>query len=276
MTDAAPNGHPLLSVTNSLAETLASGRAARGLFLLTGDSMLAELVGVLGFEWAVLDMEASPMSKQDAFHCLQALTGSGCSPVIRVPFLHRHYIEHALDIGAHAILVPKVDSAADAAAAAAACRFPPDGNRGINPVRASGYFGSLSQYFSAANQRTMCLVQIESVAAVHCADEIAATPGVDGLFMGMGDLASAYHQVGVVTGPAIDQARATVLAAAARHGRHAGIFAYSLDLARQYVDEGFTLLGIGNDVKLFREAAAAALQAVPTMPSVALPGHASS
>lgn len=203
------------------------------------------------------------MSKQDVLHGIQALTGSPCSPVVRVPYLHRHYIEHALDVGAHAVLVPKVDSGEEAEAAAQASRFPPEGERGVNPVRASGYFGNLPEYFRGVNDRTMCMVQIESTRAVENAAEIAAVPGVDVLFMGMGDLACAYGQPGVVTGERIDAARAAVLLACRQHGKHAGIFAYGLDLARQYVAEGFNLLALGNDIKFFREAAENALAAVP-------------
>lgn len=255
--------HPLLRVSSPLRDLLAAGSQARGLFLLSPDSVFAEMAGTLGFDWAVVDMEASTMSKQDALHCLQALTGSGCSPVVRVPRLDRHLIEHALDVGAHAVLVPKVDTAEEAEASAAASRFPPEGERGVNPVRASGYFSNLPEYFQTANERTLCMVQVESVRAVRNVDEIAAVPGVDALFMGMGDLACAYGQPGDVTGEKLDGARAAVLNACRRHGKYAGIFAYGLNLARQYVAEGFTLLALGNDIKFFSEAAANTLAAVP-------------
>jgi 2-keto-3-deoxy-L-rhamnonate aldolase RhmA len=247
---------------------LAEQCVARGIFLLTGNSAIAELCGVLGFDWAVLDMEASPMSKQDAFTCVQALAGSACSVVVRVPYLNRHYIEHALDVGAHGVLIPKIDTPEDAAVAVAACRYPPEGARGINPVRASGYFGNISRYLQEANRKTLCLVQIESAEAVRNADVIAAVPGVDGLFIGMGDLASSYRQPGDVTGPAMDQARAAVLAATRKHSKHAGIFAYGLDLANTYAHEGFKLIALGNDIKFFREAASAALAAVPSAAAI--------
>jgi 2-keto-3-deoxy-L-rhamnonate aldolase RhmA len=254
---------PLLTLSRPLSSALADGGVARGLFMLTGNSALAELTGLLGFDWAVLDMEASPMSKQDAFHCVQALTGSRCSPVVRVPYLSRHHIEHALDIGAHGVLIPKVDTVRAATAAAAACRYPPDGERGINPVRASGYFGNMETYLSQANQATYCIVQIESAEAVENVDRIVFVPGVDAIFIGMGDLASAFRQPGEMTGPLMDKARTAVLDAARRSGKHAGIFAYSLDLARQYIEEGFSLVAVGNDIKFFREAAMLALAEVP-------------
>ncbi|MFI9275822.1 HpcH/HpaI aldolase/citrate lyase family protein [Kitasatospora sp. NPDC052896] len=247
--------HPLLSPVPSLAEAVdASSGPALGLFLLSGSSLLAELCGTLPLQWVVLDMEASAMSKQDALHMLQALTGSSCAPIVRVPYLNHHLIEHALDLGAAGVMVPKVDTPQAAAAAAAACRFPPEGQRGINPVRASGYFADVAGYLSRANARTSCVVQIESALAVENADAIAATPGVDALFLGMGDLACALGQPGVMTGPAMDDARAAVLRAARAHGKQAGIFAYAPELARAYAAEGFELIAFGNEVKLLREA----------------------
>lgn len=258
--------HPLLRVDSPMRDVLASGRPARGLFLLSPDSAFAELAGVLGFDWAVLDMEASPMSKEDATGSLRALSGSSCSPIVRVPWLNRHLVEHALDAGAHGVLVPKVDTAEQAAEAASYCRFPPEGERGVNPVRASAYFGNLPEYFARVNERTLCLVQIESAPAVRNAAEIAATPGVDGLFLGMGDLACAYGQPGDVRGEPMDVARKAVLDACAEHGKYAGIFAYGLDLARDYLDEGFEFVALGNDIKFFREAAVNALATVVVRP----------
>ncbi len=263
--DTATYQHPLLDPRNRLKDRLSDPSArAYGIFLLTADSALAEACGLTDLDWVVLDMEAGSMSRRDVLHCLQALTGSRCTAIVRVPALQRDVIEHMLDLGAHGILVPKVDSAEQAAAAAAACRFPPDGARGINPVRASGYFTDVPAYLREANARTMCLVQIESTRAVEDIDRIAKVDGIDGVFIGTGDLASSLGQPGVVTGPAMDAARATVLAAAQRHGKIAGLFAYSLDLARQYVDEGFQLVAIGNEIKIFREALVAALSNLPS------------
>lgn len=252
--------HPLGDLENRLGERLARDQVALGMFLLSGDSMIAEAAASAGIDWLVVDMEASPVTKTGAMHVLQALNGSGTTPVIRVPTLDRSLIEHALDIGAHAVVVPKVESAADAFQAAQACRYPPDGIRGINPVRASAYFSNLPAYLAGANRRTMCLVQIESAQAVECVGEIASTPGVDGLFIGMGDLAASLGQPGVVVGPAIDDARRRVLAAAAEHGKIPGIFAYDLDLAEIYIAEGFRLVAIGNEIKMLVESLRAATE----------------
>jgi 2-keto-3-deoxy-L-rhamnonate aldolase RhmA len=257
--------HPLLDFRPSLRSRLTGPTApAYGIFLLTGDSGLAEACGLTDLAWMVIDMEAGALSRRDVLHCLQALTGSRCAGLVRVPGHSREEIEHVLDLGAEGVLVPKVDTADDAAAAVRACRFPPDGTRGINPVRASGYFADVPGYLREANHRTLCLVQIESAAAVANACDIAKVPGVDGLFIGMGDLAASLGQPGVTTGPAMDKGRAAVLAAAREHGKVPGLFAYSLDLARQYAAEGFRMIGIGNEVKLLREALVTGLADLPS------------
>ncbi|WP_128378875.1 HpcH/HpaI aldolase family protein [Streptomyces cavernae] len=255
--------HPLLSRENRLTSPgVRASAPAYGIFLLTGNTMLAELCGTVPLDWVVLDMEASPMHGQDALGMMQALTGSGCAAVVRVPHLDHHLIEHALDLGATGVMVPKVNTVQAAKAASTACRFPPEGARGINPVRASGYFADVQGYLEQANRVVRCIVQIESPEAVDNVEAIAAVPGVDALFMGMGDLACGYGQPGVVTGPVMDKARAAVLTAARTHGKQAGIFAYSLDLARQYAGEGFELICVGNEVKILRDAILSALTAV--------------
>ncbi|MDO0925006.1 aldolase/citrate lyase family protein [Streptomyces sp. TG1A-8] len=249
-----PAAHPLIHPVRRLTDPEPERSGPRlGIFLLTGNSMIAELCGIVPLDWVVLDMEASPMTKTDALHMLQALSGSGCSPLVRVPYLDHHLIEHALDMGAAGVMIPKVDDAAAAAAAAAASRFPPEGSRGVNPVRASGYFTDVDGYLRDANRRTVCIVQIESAEAVARVDEIAAVEGIDALFIGMGDLASALGQPGRMTGAAMDEARARTLKAARSHGKQAGIFAYDMDLAAQYAAEGFDLIAFGNEIKLLRE-----------------------
>lgn len=245
--------HPLLNVNNGTKAKLDAGEKVFGIFLLSGSAMIAELCGTLPLDWLIVDMEASPVSKEGVMHILQALNGSNVTPMIRVASLDRHLVEHALDIGACAILIPKVENAEDAQQAAKFCRFPPVGCRGINPVRASGYFANVDQYLRLANDAMLCMVQIESVDAVSKANEIAGTPGVDVVFIGCGDLASSLGQPGIMTGEKMDRARQQILAATLGAGKVPGIFAYSLDLARQYATEGFQFIAIGNEIKALRD-----------------------
>ncbi|GIE86817.1 4-hydroxy-2-oxovalerate aldolase [Actinoplanes regularis] len=225
-----------------------------GLFQLWAEPGVAELYAMAGLDFVVIDMEAGALDRAAVMRIVQALHGHDISVLVRLAAHDRPAIEHALDIGADGVLVPKVESADEARAVAEAAKFPPLGRRGVNPVRASGYFADVPGYLAGANDSTLCLVQIESAAAAAVASDIAAVPGIDGLFIGMGDLAMDLGQPGVMTGDRVDTIRAAVLKAASENGIVAGIFAYTEDLARSYRDEGFEVIAVGNEIKLLREA----------------------
>lgn len=254
--------HPLFERGNPVKAKIAAGEAALGLFILSGNTMVMEACSTMPLDWLLVDGEASPVTDEGILHLFQSVAGSGVAPLVRAPKLDQHAIEHLLDLGAWGVLVPKVSSPDEARAAVQAAYYPPLGRRGINPVRASGYFGDVPGYLASANERTLCLVQIETREGLASADEIAAVEGVSGLFLGPGDMASELGQPGDVTGPAMDDASARVLAAATRHGKVAGIFAYSVELACRYVRDGFTFVAIGNDIKLLRTALTADLSAI--------------
>ncbi|MEU9044410.1 MULTISPECIES: aldolase/citrate lyase family protein [unclassified Kitasatospora] len=242
-----------------------------GLFLLWSEPGIAELCGLLPLDFVVIDMEAGALGRPEVLRMTQALAGRAVSVLVRVPSHDQHAIEHALDIGADGVMVPKVSTRAEAEAVAAATRFPPAGRRGVNPVRASGYFGDLPGYFEQANDRVLCVVQIETAHGVGNAEAIAAVPGVDGLFLGMGDLAMALGQPGVTTGSAMDEARTQVLEGARKHAKLAGAFAYGLATAREYRAEGFDMIAVGNDIKLLREGIEQTLAQVRAPGGPALP-----
>jgi 2-keto-3-deoxy-L-rhamnonate aldolase RhmA len=246
---------PPLGLGDGLRRTMAAG-PAYGVFLVSGNAMLAEAARYTGIDWAVLDLEAAPMTKVDALHQAQALAGADLTTIIRVPSLDRHNIEYALDLGVAGVLVPKVDRIEDAELAARYTHYPPDGARGVNAIRASAYYSQSAQYYEAANRGVLCIVQIESREALRNVDKIAATVGVDMLFIGANDLAMDLGQPGNPTGPAFDAAREAVLAACADADKPAGIFALSTKLARQYAKEGFRFIAIGNEVKFFVQSAA--------------------
>jgi len=239
-----------------------TGAPALGFFCVTGNPLVAELYGVVGADFVVVDMEAAPMDKADALSCVQALASTSAAAYVRVPWMERHWIEHALDTGADGVLVPKVDTAVEAEKAVAAAYFPPRGQRGLNPVRASSFFTAFDDYIRTANSRTQCLVQVESRLAVANVGEIAAVPGLSGLFIGTGDLAADLGHPGDMACAGMAEARASTLAACAEHDLVPGIFAYSLELARHYADEGFRFIAIGNEIKMLASETARALSVV--------------
>ncbi|MFH9474371.1 HpcH/HpaI aldolase/citrate lyase family protein [Streptomyces anulatus] len=249
MTSPVP-GPPLPWTDGRLRAAMADG-PAYGLFLVCGNAQLAEAAAYTGIDWAVIDMEAAAMTRTDALHQVQALNGSAVTPIVRVPNLDRNAIEFALDLGVGGVMVPKVDRVEQAEEAARCTHYPPLGTRGVNAIRASAYFTASARYFEQADDAVLCVVQIESREAVGNAEKIAATDGVDMLFIGTGDLAMDLGQPGSTAGPEFDEARRTVLAACAAAGKPAGIFAQSSKAARQYAEEGFRCIAIGNEIKFF-------------------------
>lgn len=239
---------------NDLKQHLYNGEVATGIFLLSSNSMISESCAVIpGVDWVIVDMEASTASKEDLMHIYQSLKNTNASPMVRVSELNKHQIEFALDIGSEAILIPKISTRDEAEEVARCSYYPPLGERGINPVRISNYFQNIQNYLIKANEQITVMVQIESKEAVENADEIAQTSGIDVLFIGCGDLASSYGQPGKVEGERMDSARARVLKACLKNNKIPGIFAYSLDLAKQYIQEGFKFIAIGNEIKLLQE-----------------------
>src|SRR6266699_2449879 len=267
----AAHRHPLLDFVSPCKAKLERGDPAFGLFVLSGSPIVTELCATLPLDWILVDAEASPVSKESVLHLFQAMLGSGIAPMIRVQEMSHHLIEHALDLGAHGILVPKIHNAEMARAAVAACYFPPRGRRGINPVRCSGYFADVPEYIRRANDRTLCIVQIESREALTNVHEIAQVERVNVVFVGPGDLAASLRQPTVVEGAVMEAAYQKVLEAARAAGKTAGIFAYGTEMARRCLARGFRFVALGNDLKILREGVLQTLEDVLERRTTPLP-----
>ncbi|OLR26826.1 HpcH/HpaI aldolase family protein [Bacillus cereus] len=241
--------HPLNEIRNVTRGKLLRNQTAIGLFHVSNNSMIAEACSMLPIDWLMIDLEASTATKESTLHILQALSGTKVSPFVRVPFLNKHYIEAFLDLGAHGILVPKIESREEAQEVVNAFYYPPSGNRGINPIRATGYFHNTDNYLSTANEEFLCMIQIESVKGVKNIEEIVNVPGIDVVFIGCGDLASSLGEPLNFTSQKFNDAINTVLEATLTAGKIPGIFAYNMELAKRYFYQGYRFIAIGNEIK---------------------------
>lgn len=249
----------LFEIKNSIKQDLANGKISIGLFLLSNSSIISEALAGMPVDWLVIDMEASSSSKNDVLHMLQSMNGSTVTPMIRIAEQNKHLIESGLDLGAKGIIVPKIDTKLQAEDVIRSFYYPPKGIRGINPVRASAYFSNLDNYFKDINNNILSVIQIESKESIDNIEEIAAVPEIDVLFIGCGDLAASYGQIGCVTGDSMNEARKKVLDACKKNNKTPGIFAYSIELANEYIEEGFKFIAIGNDIKLLKQGMADSL-----------------
>jgi len=159
-----------------------------GTFAAGGSSAAAELIAGLGFDVVCIDAEHTALDMRDVEDLIRAVEAGGSVPIVRVvesgPDIGR-----ALDCGARGVMVPRVESRAQAEDAVARALYPPTGRRGAGPGRASVYGRDLTRYLHEANDEIVVMAQIETMLAVERITEIAATPGLDMVFIGPGDLA---------------------------------------------------------------------------------------
>ena len=240
---------------NTLKQSLQSGHLQHGIWLTSGASVLAELAGSAGFDWCLIDGEHGPNTVSEILPQLQALAISGTPAVVRIANAEDWMVKQVLDLGCQTVLVPMVDDAATAQAMAQAMRYPPDGNRGMGAAlaRATG-FGSVADYPHTANAQVCLLVQAESAAAVANIDAIAATDGVDGVFVGPADLSADMGYPGQPDHPEVEKAIDHLIARTVAAGKIAGIITFDETRLQEYAQKGVTFLGVGGDMMVLNTA----------------------
>lgn len=240
-------------LTNQTIEKLKNNQSTLGMFLLAASPFITETCATMPLDWLVMDIEASPVNRKDLLDFVLALKGEKTTPFARIRHIEHAHIEQVLDLGVQGIIVPKVNNREDAIRVVSACRYPPQGKRGINPVRASRYFEDVAGYLEKANDLLLCFLQIETQESLKNLEEIAAVDGVDGLFVGCGDLAMALGQPGDVIGFKMKEAINQVLETCQKYSKIPGIFAYGTNLAKLYLEQGYRFVAIGNDIKAVKE-----------------------
>lgn len=237
------------------------GTAVRATWSLSGDPLTAEILGNAGFDAVLIDMQHGfTIGPERVGAFLHAISTTPAVPMVRVPWNDPVHLQYVLDAGAYGVIVPLVNTPEEAARAAGACRYPPVGFRSYGPNRVDYYAGA--DYFEHANDEVICLVMIEHIAAVDRLDEIARVPGIDGFFIGPGDLALS---MGLAPGAGASDAGyqaavARVRDVALANGLVAGIAPGGPADARLRVDEGFAFCPFGSDWGYLAEGAEAALR----------------
>ena len=192
--------------TNRFKRALAAGEPRIGLWAALADPYAAEICAGAGFDWMLLDGEHSPVDVETILSQLQALAAYPVHAVVRPPIGDPVIIKRILDLGAQTLLVPMIDTGEQAAAIVAATRYPPDGIRGVGAglARASRW-GLIEDYVQNANEEICLLVQVETVTGIENLDGIAATDGVDGVFIGAVDLSASMGYRGRADHPVVDR-----------------------------------------------------------------------
>lgn len=226
-----------------------------GLWLGLADAYCAQICAGAGFDWLLIDGEHAPNDVRSILAQLQALAAYPVHPIVRPVSGDVNLIKQLLDIGAQTLLIPMVESAAQARQLVAAMRYPPDGIRGVGSAlaRASAW-NRLAGYLQEADGQMCLLVQIETRTGLENLDAIADVEGVDGIFIGPADLSAALGHLGEPDHPDVRAAIEDALGRIQAHGRAAGILTTSEPLARRYLSLGVSFLAVGLDTSLLARA----------------------
>lgn len=239
---------------NSLAVRARSGEVLLGTFLTLGAPQTAEICGASGFDWVLIDMEHGAGDWSSALQQMHALAGTPAEPIMRVPSNSRVEVTRALDRGAVGVMIPRVEGSADAEAASAHVRYPPNGDRGVALMNRGAGFGALSPNELRAG-RPLLIVQIETLMALDDIAAIAATPGVDVLFVGPSDLTWSLGIPGELDHGRYREAVEAVGRAAVEHSKAAGVLLGNPTMAPWYLELGYTFIGVSADAGLLQTAA---------------------
>ena len=245
---------------NALKRRLAAGRRALGCWTVLGSPPVIELLAYCGFDYLLLDQEHGFGEPSALLHSLQAMAATpNCTSVVRVPSNDAHYLKRVLDAGVEGVMVPNVETADDARAVVAACRYPPRGRRGsaLGSARASDYGISAAKYKSEAANELLIVVQIESPKAVENIGAIAAVEGVDVLFIGPHDLSGTVGQLGDLKHPEVVKLIARAEEAIGKSGKPMGSVPHPGTTWREMFQRGYQMINAGSDVGRLRDAALA-------------------
>ncbi|WP_394551734.1 HpcH/HpaI aldolase/citrate lyase family protein [Agromyces sp. MMS24-JH15] len=241
-----------LQLNPTLRDALeAAERPLAGMWVCTGSPLVAEIAAGSGLDWVLIDMEHAPNGLESVLAQLQAVAASPVTPVVRVPSHDPATIKQVLDLGAQNLLVPMVETRADAEAVVAAARYPPRGIRGVgSALGRSARWNRVEGYLAHADAHVSLFVQVETAAAVANSAEIAAVDGVDGVFVGPSDLAASMGHLGAQTHPDVVAAVLAVFDTVRAAGKPVGVNAFDPAIAAAYLDAGARFILVGADVTL--------------------------
>ena len=252
---------------NGFKHALAARAPQLGIWSSLTSNLLAEILGEAGFDWILFDTEHAPNDLQQLIGQLQAIRGTPVHAVVRPAANDPVLIKRVLDIGFRNVLVPFVQTAEEAACAVAATRYPPKGIRGVSAYQRNNGYGRVDRYFELIDDNITVAVQIETKEAIANLKTIAATPGVDAIFVGPGDLAASFGHLGDIRHTDVQSAIRSIGAKALAAGAPAGIVAGNAEDAERYLDWGFNFMTVASDIALFRGAVEQASNSIRNLAS---------
>jgi 4-hydroxy-2-oxoheptanedioate aldolase len=235
---------------NNVRAKLQRGEPSIGTWLTLPDTTSAQLMAAVGFDWLTVELEHTPVTFETAAQSFAIIAASGVVPLARVPWNTGENIKRVLDTGAYGIVVPMVNSRAEAEAVVNAARYAPLGKRSIGGQMHAINFGTdPSTYYAKANDEILVVIMAEHIEAIEAAEDILSVPGIDAVFIGPNDL---HNSMGKA--PAFDSehkefvdAVAHILKTARKNNIAAGIHVIDAAAAQRRVAEGFQFIAVASE-----------------------------
>lgn len=245
-----------------LRENMAAGRPSLNAWCSIGNAFVAEIMAAQGFDSVTVDMQHGALDYSNLLPMLQAMRASGATLLARVPWLDPAHVMKALDAGADGIICPMVNTAAEAAALVSYMRYPPLGIRSFGPTRAA--FAHGSDYAETANARMLAFAMVETAEGYANLEAIAATPGLDGIYVGPTDLTLSLSKGQLA--PKLDREEPEIVTPLQRiarvckeHGIIAALHCGTADYATRALGWGYRMVTVGGDTRFLSAGAAAAV-----------------
>lgn len=233
-----------------------SGERIAGIFVKSGSPAMVEIIGYSGFDYALLDMEHSPVSIEQLENLIRAAETAGTAPMVRVSGISEPEILHPLDKGAAGLLVPMVNTPEMAEEVVRYAKYAPQGERGIDIYARSAKYSTIpkSRYFEQANSSTVIAVQIEGSEGLANVAEIAAVEAIDVVYVGPYDLSQSLGIPGQIDDPRVAERIEKIAADVKACGKGAGIYVDDVPTALKYFDLGIQFITLSVDATIFLRA----------------------
>ena len=236
--------------SNSFTQAIRKGEKQVGLWVSMMDGFTAEIIAGAGFDWVCLDMEHSPSDLTKIMQQLQIFERYSTTAIVRPDWNDTVKVKRLLDLGAPGLVFPMVQSVAEAEAAVAATRYPPRGVRGVSGSQRGNQFGRIKDYAARVEEELAVIIQLETVAAIKQAEQIAAVDGVTGIFFGPADIAADMGMLGDPMNPKVWE---LIWAAASKliaKDVPVGTLVINAEFAKKLLDDGFTFVACGTDASI--------------------------
>jgi 2-dehydro-3-deoxyglucarate aldolase/4-hydroxy-2-oxoheptanedioate aldolase len=248
--------------TNHLKQKLRQSAVTLGLWVTLESPTITEIAATLGLDWVCIDAEHGHLDFKEIVEHVRAARNTHTTPLVRIQEIEQGLIKRVLDIGAEGIVVPQVTCAAEVEQAVRFAKYPPRGLRGVGGERATSWGLGLKAYTRSADQETLVIPLIETVAAARDIDNILKVPGVDAIFLGPADFSASSGYLGEWEGPGVAEQLLLIKDKARAAGLACGVMATDVKNAVMRREQGFRMIALGADTGLLIRATVEAMTAL--------------